>query len=149
MLAFDKGWALEIAEESGKAEYQTCEIEVTDPTKYVAGEYDIDTGLYGDPTILPGYMIYEGQARFIGVRRAVNYEGATQNNSKAINAIRVQLPHGVAPIRLVKGTMGKITSAPLNPMLETLVLYMASAIQGSSAATRTLEFNVDGDAVYG
>lgn len=149
LLSFgDKHWSAEIAEITGQQEYQTCEIQIIDPSKVERGEYDIDTGEQ-EITLLPGYELYAGQARFIPVRRAVNYEGATQNNSKAISAIRVQVTSQELPVRLPKGTTAKITSAPRNPMLETLVLYLSTAVQGSSAATRTLEFNVDGDAVYG
>lgn len=146
MLKFGgKHWSQEIADITGSAEFQTCEIEIIDPAE-VEVEFDFDTGEYtekvGDDAI-----VYEGQARLISVRRGVNYEGALQDNSKTITAIRVQIPHGVAPFRLQKSFTMRVTSAPLNPTLETYVFTLGSDVHGSSAATRTLEFNLDGDSV--
>lgn len=145
MLDFKKTWFEEIAEITESEEYQTCEVEIVDPTK-VESEWDFEAKEYVD-VILPGYEVYTGRARLIPVRRGVNYEGATQHNSKVITAIRIQLPHKEAPIRLRKSFSARVTSAPHNPTLETYVFTLASDVHGSSAATRTLEFNLDGDSV--
>lgn len=146
MLDFGgKHWSQEVAEVSGSEEFQTCEMQIIDPSQ-IETDYDIETGV---ETILGDGVIYDGRARLIGVRRGVNYEGATQNNSKVITAIRVQLPHSALPQRLEKGFMGKVISSPLNPSLSQYVYTLASGLQGASAGSRTLEFNVDGDAVYG
>lgn len=146
MLDFGgKHWSQEVAEVSGRAEFQTCTMQIIDPS-LIDVDYDIDTGI---ETVVGDGVIYDGQARLIGVRRGVNYEGANQGNSKVITAIRVQLPHDALPQRLEKGFMGKVTAAPLNPSLTQYVYTLASALQGSSAGSRTLEFNVDGDAIYG
>lgn len=142
-----KHWSQEVAEVSGHSDFQTCEFQLLDPNK-IEYSYDIETGL--DTEVLPPEAIlYEGQARLIGVRSATNYEGATQGNSKANKSLRVQFPHGVLPQRLEKGFVGKVTSAPLNPSLTGYIYYLMTGIQGSSAGSRTLEFNVDGDAVFG
>lgn len=145
VLDFKKPWFEEIAEITQRAEFQTCEIEIVDTSK-IETEWNFDTREY-DEVFLPGYLVYSGQARLIAVRRGVNYEGATQHNSKVITAIRVQIPHKEAPIRLRKSFSAKVTSAPHNPTLETYVFTLASDVHGSSAATRTLEFNLDGDSV--
>lgn len=142
VLKFDTmHWSQEIAAETGKPEYQTCEIVITDPS-LVTVEYDIDTAVStetGDGTL------YEGQARLIAVRRGVNYEGASQGNSKTITSIRIQIPGQELPVTLRKGTTAVVTSAPLNRTLENYLFYLASDVHGSSAATRTFEFNLDGD----
>ena len=149
MLDFGgRHWSQEVAEVSGQAEFQTCTMQILDPALIIQGEYDVDTGEQ-DVIVPPGAIMYEGQARLIGVRRGVNYEGATQGNSKTITAIRVQLPHSALPQRLEKGFMGKVIDSPLNPSLTQYVYTLASGLQGASAGSRTLEFNVDGDAVYG
>lgn len=145
MLRFGKHWSEEIAEVTGSSEYQTCEVTITD-VELVESEWDWDAGEYID-VIPPEATIYEGQARLIAVRRGVNYEGSVQHNSKTITSIRIQLPGGSLPVRLKKSFTARVTSAPLNPTLETYVFTLASDIHGSSAATRTLEFNVDGDSV--
>lgn len=142
MLKFDsKHWSQEIAKETGKPEYQTSEIVISDPS-LITSEYNMDTGKYeetGDGTL------YTGRARVIAVRRGVNYEGANQDNSKVITAIRVQIPGQELPVTLRKGCTAKVTSAPYNRTLESYVFYLASDVHGSSAATRTFEFNLDGD----
>lgn len=140
-----KHWSQEVAEVSGRAEFQTCTMQIIDPS-LIDVDYDIDTGI---ETVVGDGVIYEGQARLIGVRSATNYEGATQGNSKANKSLRVQLPHDSLPMRLEKGFIGKVTSAPLNPSLTGYVYYLMTGIQGASAGSRTLEFNVDGDAVFG
>lgn len=146
MLDFGgKHWSQEVAEVSGRAEFQTCTMQIIDPS-LIEVDYDIDTGI---ETVVGDGVIYEGQARLIGVRSATNYEGATQGNSKANKSLRVQFPHGTLPQRLEKGFIGKVTSAPLNPSLTGYVYYLMTGIQGASAGSRTLEFNVDGDAVFG
>lgn len=146
MLDFGgKHWSLEVAEVSGRPEFQTCTFQIVDPS-LIDIDYDIDTGV---ETVTGDGVIYEGQARLIGVRSATNYEGATQGNSKANKSLRVQLPHDALPERLEKGFIGRVLEAPLNPSLTNYVYYLLSGIQGASAGSRTLEFNVDGDAVYG
>lgn len=148
MLSFTTThWSQEVAAASGTEEFQTCTIQILNPA-LIDTDYDIETGQETEQ-LLQGAILYEGQARLIGVRRGVNYEGATQGNSKTITAIRVQLPHSALPQRLEKGFVGRITLAPFNPSLTEYVYYLASGLQGASAGSRTLEFNVDGDAVYG
>lgn len=142
MLKFDsKHWSQRIAEKTGDPKYQTSEIVISDPT-LVTSEYNMETGKYeetGDGTL------YTGRARVIAIRRGVNYEGSNQNNSKVITAIRVQIPGQELPFTLRKGCTARVTSAPYNKTLESYVFYLASDVHGSSAATRTFEFNLDGD----
>lgn len=146
MLKFNtKHWSQEIADESGKPEYQTCEVTISDPW-LVSTDYDIDTG---ETTVTGDGTLYAGRARLIAVRRGVNYEGATQGNSKTITSIRIQIPGQELPVTLRKGTTAIVTSAPLNRTLENYLFYLASDVHGSSAASRTFEFNLDGDTTHG
>jgi len=142
VLSFSgKKWFEEIADETGKRDYQTCDITLADPSE-IAEEYNYDTGKY---EVLGDGVFYIGQARLIAVRRGVNYEGSTQNNAKTITSIRIQIPSHAAARRVQRGTIARVTSAPHNPTLETYTFTLSSDIHGSSAATRTFEFNVDGD----
>lgn len=138
-------WSKEIGDVTESPEFQTCTVRITDPS-LIESDYDVDTGKW---TIVGDGTIYEGQARLIAVRRGVNFEGQNQGNSKVITAIRVQIPRGELPIRVTKGTTARVLSAPLNPTLETYLFYLSSDVHGSSAATRTFEFNLDGDTVHG
>lgn len=145
MLKFgQKHWSQEIAEVTGDPEYQTATVRIVDPTQ-VTVTYDIDTA---QTTVTGDGELYTGRARVIAVRRGVNYEGASQNNSKVLTAIRVQIPGGSLPGTLRKGCIATVTSSPFNPTLESYQFYLASDVHGSSAATRTLEFNLDGDTTY-
>lgn len=148
MLKFDSShWSQEISEVTGQSEYQTCTVRIVDPSK-ITTEYNIDTAETTE-VFNPGYELYSGQARVIPVRRSVNYEGASQNNSKSIVAIRVQIPGQSLPSRIQRGVVAEVTDAPYNRTLESYQFYLVSDVHGSSAATRTLEFNIDGDSVNG
>ena len=141
-----KTWFEEIAETSTQEEYQTAEIELWDPTQ-VTGGYDVETG--EDTTERVGDPIYRGRARVIALRRGVNYEGATQHNSKTLTGIRVQIPHKAADFRVVRSTVAIVTSSPWNHTLESYQYTLSSDFHGSSAAARTFEFNLDGDSTHG
>ena len=146
MLSFEgKTWDERIAAKTGQRKYQQATVELVDPS-LVDTEYDIETG-WSNPTNYG--LIYSGQARVIAVRRGSNYEGSLQGNSKTITAIRVQLPGGSLPETLRKGVMAKVIDSPRNRTLEGYIYTLASDFHGSSAATRTLEFNLDGDSAHG
>lgn len=138
-------WSKEIGDVTESPEFQTCTVQIVDPTQ-IEVDYNVDTG---ETTETGDGKIYEGRARLIAVRRGVNFEGSNQGNSKVITAIRVQIPRGELPIRVKKGTVARVLSAPMNPTLETYVFYMSSDVHGSSAASRTFEFNLDGDTTHG
>lgn len=146
MLSFDgKSWDERIAAKTGQRKYQQATVELVDP-KLVDTEYDIETG-WSAPT--NNGIIYEGQARVIAVRRGTNYEGSLQGNSKTITSVRVQLPGDSLPQTVRKGVKMRVTDSPRNRTLEGYVYTLASDFHGSSAATRTLEFNLDGDSTHG
>jgi len=136
---FDKPWAAEIAEVTGRREYQSVDILIQD-TSGVKVRTDFATGkkIYeGEPV-----LIYEGQARVIGVRAGSVIEGADMANATTIKAIRFQTPYQSIG-NISNGQTVRVTRAPQNPALERYVYKVNSDIQGGSAATRTFEAGVD------
>ena len=86
---FNTFWSDEIAEETGKSEYQSVEVQIIETS--VVPEYNVITGKYTYP---PGYdpEIYAGQARIIFPRWGVFTGGESQNNAKTNNVARLQIP---------------------------------------------------------
>lgn len=133
-------WADEIAEISTQPEFQSAQIRIGDPSILTSKTYDIETGKWtitGDP------VVYEGQARIIGVRWGVQSGGESQANATTISAIRVQIPqHAVG--RVKRGCKVFVESAP-NLVLSSYLFTVTSDMQGSSAASRTFECSLDID----
>jgi len=150
MYQFTSDWAQEIAEISTLPQFQTATVRLEDPS-LVTTEYDVETGEYvttGDP------VLYEGRARVIGINRGAFQSNEGQANPTTITAVRVQLPreyerNGVTiptgSIRVQKGCILYVTSAPRQPVLVNNVFTATSDFQGATSAARTLEFALDGD----
>lgn len=142
-MAFDFNtslWSDRIAEVSTRAEYQRAQIRILDPSLLEDEDYDIETGKWtseGDP------LIYEGQARIIGVRWGVQSGGESQANATTISAIRVQIPQRAVG-RVKKGCKVFVDSAP-NVVLASYIFTVTSDMQGSSDAARTFECSLDID----
>lgn len=138
MLKFDTDWPSEIAEISTLPEFQNAEIRIALPG---TRDYDIDTGEW---TGAPAEVLYEGQARVIGVRWGISYTGQSQGNSRDVKAIRFQIPYqGTERVRRTASV--RVTSAPRNPGLTEFVFAITNDFQGSNAAARTFEATLDGD----
>lgn len=135
-----ENWADEIAEVSTQPEFQRAVIRIEDPSLLTQKSYDIETGewtITGDP------VVYDGQARVIGVRWGVQSGGESQANATTISAIRVQIPqHAVG--RVKKGCKVIVKSAP-NLVLTSYIFTVTSDMQGSSDASRTFECALDID----
>lgn len=140
----EKPWADEIAEITGRLEYQTCTVRIQDFVG-APGEDNWETG--GRDGADTPVLIYEGQARVIGVRSAVTMEGVDQSNATALTSVRLQLPQR-SVANLANGQYVRVLSAPQNPSLERYVYKVNSDFQGSSAATRTFEIGVDLDSEW-
>lgn len=142
-MAFDFNtslWSDRIAEVSTRAEYQRAQIRILDPSLLEDEDYDIETGEWtseGDP------LIYEGQARVIGVRWGVQSGGESQANATTVSAIRVQIPQRAVG-RVKKGCKVFVDSAP-NVVLASYIFTVTSDMQGSSDAARTFECSLDID----
>lgn len=138
MLKFDSDWPDEIAEISTLPEFQNAEIRITLPG---TREYDVDTGTWiGNPP----EIVYEGQARVIGVRWGISYTGQSQGNSRDVKAIRFQLPYqGTGRVRRTASV--RVTSSPRIPSLTEFTFAITNDFQGSNAAARTFEATLDGD----
>lgn len=134
-------WPDEIAEVSTQPTFQRAVIRIEDESLLTKKEYDIETGEWtfeGDP------VVYEGQARVIGVRWGVQSGGESQANATTVSAIRVQVPqHAVG--RVKKGCKVFVESAP-NLVLSSYLFTVTSDMQGSSPASRTFECSLDIDA---
>lgn len=144
MGLFDKHYSDEVAEVTGAREYQTADIKIFDPNEgFNPGDYNYETGEWengSEPT-----PIYEGQARFIGLRTASN-AGVDVLNPTSIKAGRVQIPqHAVGLVK--RGMKITFTAVPKNPALSNRIATLDSDIQGASAATRTFDVYLDVEAV--
>ena len=142
MKSFSASWFEEIADVSSRAEFQRAVIRLTLPGP---GEpvYDWDTGEY-EP--VEDTVLYEGQARVIGVRWGVGNGGESQANAKTVTAIRVQVPRNAVG-RVNTGAVIAVLSSDANPAMVGLQYRVTSDLQGSSAASRTFEASLDGDVV--
>ncbi|QDK01432.1 hypothetical protein SEA_LEEROYJENKINS_35 [Microbacterium phage LeeroyJenkins] len=133
-------WADEISEISTQPEFQSAQIRIEDPSVLTSKKYDVETATWtitGDP------VVYEGQARVIGVRWGVQSGGESQANATTISAIRVQIPqHGAG--RVKKGCKVFVDSSP-NLVLSSYLFTVTSDMQGSSPASRTFECSLDID----
>lgn len=137
-------WADEIALTSSKPKYQLAEIAVLDPALEYP-EFDVDTGEF-DP--LFGYQfIYEGRARIIGVRWGNDRNNSQVANPSTTSSIRVQIPAEELQRVIPRGTKIFIKQSEFNVALENRTFVVTSDLQGSSAATRTFECELDGDTV--
>lgn len=168
---FRVDWPDIVSEISTRPEFQTARVRIEDPA-LATEDYDIETGettLTGDP------VIYRGRARVIGIRASQSVNGEVSGNSTSLVAVRVQLPRTgtdelgygenefgedeygqtvedeflTTSLRVVKGCVLYVESAPRQEVLETYVFTAVSDFQGSSSASRTFEFAVDLDATRG
>ena len=142
MGIFDKHWSDEIAEVTESSEYQTAIIRIYDTTNMTGDPYDIETGTGGpQPT-----MVWEGQARFVGFRAAIDAYNQEQANKSSIQTVRIQIPQHATGL-VHRNWKVFFVEVPKNPSLMRRTATITSDIQGASAATRTFEAAVDGDAV--
>lgn len=147
---FPDSWTDEIAEISTLPEYQTAVIKIVDPS---SGNrtYNPDTNTW---TGSLGASVYEGQARIIGIRWSVFYGGEASANAQNITGVRVQLPRekdgGTSTFsRIRRGYKMFVTDCPQTPVLKDMIFSVSSDFQGSSSASRTIEFALDGDVAKG
>lgn len=142
MFEFPETWTDEIAELTTDPEYQNATVRIYDPS-LVTETYDISTGVWN---VTGNGDLYSGQARVVDIRWGVNRENSDTGNPTTIKNIRVQLPKNILG-RLKRGMKMVVTSCTDNPSLETFLFSVSTDIQGSNAASRTIEFAVDGDLV--
>lgn len=138
----DGDWAEPISEETTKPEYQTAQIRLVDPSG-VEQEYNYETGKYD--TVSGSGLLYQGQARVIGIRWGVESGGESQANAMTLTAIRVQLPREGFQVRVKKNCKVFVDSCPRNPVLQQYMFTITSDFQGSMSASRTFQAMLDGD----
>lgn len=134
-------WADEIAKITGSREFQTARVKITDPSAFDPDDYDVITGTHGNETEA---VVYEGQARVNPVRAPQENIPRYSTNVYTYRAIRVQLPQGEVP-DIKRGMRVFFVETPGNPALQGKMATVSSDNQGASAATRTLECNLDSD----
>lgn len=161
MYSFEsEDWTAPIHAVSTQSRFQKSKIRIEDYSLITPGEYNVDTGTYTEPTGDP--VIYEGQARLIGIRWGTFTGGESQANATTLSAIRVQIPNarfdegygedeygdnysGGLYGRVKRGCKIFVLDSPNNPALNGLILTITSDLQGSSAAARTFEAALDAD----
>lgn len=145
MYSFEsEDWTAQIHAVSTQPRFQKSKIRIEDYSLIDPGEYDVDTGTYTEPTGNP--VVYEGQARMIGIRWGTFTGGESQANATTLSAIRVQIPKtDGTTVRVKRGCKIFVLDSPNNPALNGLILTITSDLQGSSAAARTFEAALDAD----
>lgn len=145
MYSFEsEDWTAPIHAVSTQPRFQKSRIRIEDHSLIVPGEYDVDTNTYTEPTGDP--VVYEGQARLIGIRWGTFTGGESQANATTLSAIRVQIPKTPdTTVRVRRGCKIFVLDSPNNPALNGLILTITSDLQGSSAAARTFEASLDAD----
>jgi hypothetical protein len=141
---FGDDWADEIAEVTTDREYQNIDVRIIDPVALTAENYNVDTGQWTTPA---EYLVYEGQARIIGVRWGVESGGQSQANALTLSSVRLQISGPEAWERMRKNQKVFITASPKNPALLSLIFTVTSDLQGGMPASRTLQMALDGDVV--
>lgn len=132
-------WTDEIAEVS--EQYQNAEVELLDPSLVTYGPFDPVTNKRtstGDP------LVWEGFARIIPPRWGVNRQGSDTGNASTQTSVLIQFPKKAFG-RVKRGMKLTVVTCEDNPGLETMLFKVTSGLQGSNAASRTVEFAVDGD----
>lgn len=138
---FTRDWADTIADVSERPEFMTAEVRIEDPSSATT-DYNYDTG---QVETTPGAVLYSGRARVIGIGRP-GTNGESQFNLTSIVGVRVQVPRdGMTGVKVKKGMVLYVTSAPRQPRLTEYVYTAVGDFQGSSSASRTFEFAVDQD----
>lgn len=145
MYSFEQGdWTDPIVAVSTQPRFQRSRIRIEDYSLIEQGEYDVESGTYPEPVGNP--VVYEGQARLIGIRWGTFTGGESQANATTLSAIRVQIPKTDETTERVKrGCKIFVLDSPNNPALNGLILTITSDLQGSSAAARTFEAALDAD----
>lgn len=137
-------WSDRIAGISSQPRFQRSQIRIEDQSTVEYGEYDVETGTYPEPTGVT--VVYEGQARLIGIRWGTFTGGESQANATTLSAVRVQIPKTPeTTVRVKRGCKIFVIDSPNNPALNGLILTITSDLQGSSAAARTFEASLDAD----
>jgi hypothetical protein len=162
MYSFKDDWAAEIAEVSTLPEFQNATIRIEDESLLTYGEYNVEAG---EQEVTGNAVVYQGQARLIGIRWGTFTGGESQANSTTLSAIRIQVPNarlepgagddgygsggydGGLTGRVKRGCKVFVEAAPKNPSLENRILVITSDFQGSSSAARTFEAAFGSDAV--
>lgn len=137
-FATGNNWSDEIADVTGRADYQTTRITISEPGEMVT---DPKTG---QDTGTAGTTVYTGQARIIGVRWGTFVQGEAQENSDSLKSVRIQVPKDSLP-RVLMGLQVQIVEAPKNPALVGRRLKINNDFQGGSSATRTFECESSAD----
>lgn len=145
MYSFEsEDWTAPIHAVSTQSRFQKSRIRIEDHSLIVPGEYYVDSGTYTEPTGDP--VVYEGQARLVGIRWGTFTGGESQANATTLSAIRVQIPKTPdTTVRVKRGCKIFVIDSPNNPALNGLILTITSDLQGSSAAARTFEAALDAD----
>lgn len=144
MYQFPDSWTDEIASVSEL--YQNATVTLLDDS-LVTKEYVTDVGwvITGDAEF------WTGQARIMPMRWGVNRENSDFGNSLTQTAVLVQFEKNTNfgatpdPFRIKRGVGMIVNACPDNPSLLSMYFRSGAEVQGSNAASRTIEFSVSGD----
>lgn len=141
-------WYDRIRQETEKPEYQTAIIKILDRSLVTEGEYNFDTGEWDGAVNPEDATVYEGRARIITTRWGVDRNEDKFANPDTLMPVRIQLPRDDLPGMVRKGCIVVIFSAP-NQALVGRPMSVTMDFHGSSAASRTIQCRISGDAIDG
>lgn len=146
-MAYDFGlehWSAEIANITGQAQFQSAVVRIVRAAP--GGEWNIETGeRENEPQ---DTLLYEGQARIIGMNASSYVQGDAQENATSLTSVRVQIPRFAVGV-VEQGLAVYFISTPQNPALAGRQARITSDFQGASAATRTFSCSFDMDTADG
>ena len=140
-MAYDfagENWAAEIAAVSGDPEFQNCEIQIRNPDLIVTTR-DMLTGITtqtGNP------VLWQGRARIVGVRSALDISPGTTATPSGTKSVRVVIPYGAYTGRINRGWQVRVIDGGRNPQLERYVLFVESDFNSGNVASFTIECSI-------
>ena len=148
-----KQWVEEIEELSSLPEFQTCAIEIHDPTA-VTSTYDVDTDTWvtvGDGRIVFADGEKQTRARVIGIRADRSESGGATDNPTGVQAIRVQFPFSQYQGRVMKDWQIRVVDGARNPALEGYLFAVTADTFSGNRASHTIHasVNVESEATWG
>ena len=142
-VSFSGSWADEISPITGSAEFQNCEITISNPNNVSGGVYDVLTDTWGEVTDTG--EVYSGPARFIPVRSGTTLSGDDQANATTIRGVRFQIPASELGLVIGRGFIVTLDTVPGNVSLEGRTAVVSDDFQGSATGTRTFHAMMDAD----
>lgn len=140
-MAYDfdgENWAAEIAAVSGDPEFQNCEIQIRNPNLMTVTPDILDGGV----VIVGNPVVWQGRARVVGVRSALDISPGTSATPSGTKSVRVQIPYGTYVGRINRGWQIRVIDGGRNVNLERYVLFVESDFNSGNVASPVIECSI-------